>query len=285
LIITNTSGQLSTVPEAIGETLFSVGGVNAAWGLPTATRQSVTNTSFGNGAKQTFVNGIAFEKSGAVTLVGNALIPALTAVGGQEIAGWPSGTTQSSGANRYQVFTAGTVFGSTANQGGILLPTAMATVWGAAGGVGSYLGVPTAAAQPVTNAQSVAGSVVTFVGGAIISSPSGVFAQPSVIRTKYLAAGGPGSNYGFPVAAPTLSGGVWTQRFQTGTITSTAPVARATIQLGSRGADVRYLQTKLKLKVDGVFGAKTRTAVIAFQKSRGLTADGIVGSRTWVAIG
>jgi len=285
LIITNTSGQLTTVPEAIGETLFGVGGVNAAWGLPTGARQSVTTTSFGSGAKQTFLNGIAFEKSGAVTLVGNALIPALTAVGGQEIVGWPSGTTQSSGINRYQVFTAGTVFGSTANQGGILLPTAMATVWGAAGGVGSYLGVPTAAAQPVTNAQSIAGSVVTFTGGAIMASPSGVFAQPSVIRTKYLAAGGTTSSYGFPVAAPTLSGGVWTQRFQAGTITATAPVSRATIQLGSRGADVRYLQTKLKLKVDGVFGAKTRTAVITFQKAHGLTADGIVGPLTWTAIG
>jgi hypothetical protein len=285
LIITNTSGQLTTVPEAIGETLFGVGGVNSAWGLPTATRESVTTSTFGNGAKQTFHNGVAFEKNGDVTFVRNTLIPALTAVGGQETAGWPSGKTQSSGTNRYQVFTAGTVFGSTAKRSGILLPTAMAKVWRETGGAGAYLGVPTAAAQPVTNAQSVAGSVVTFAGGAIISSPSGVFAQPSGIRTKYLAAGGPASSYGFPIAAPTLSGGVWTQKFQVGKITTSVPTTRATIQLGSRGADVRYLQSKLKLKVDGIFGPKTRTAVIAFQKSRKLTADGIVGPRTWVAIG
>ena len=126
---------------------------------------------------------------------------------------------------------------------------------------------------------------MTFTGGAIISSPAGVFAQPAGIRTKYLAAGGTGGTYGYPVAAPTLSGGVWTQRYANGTLTTAAPVTRPTIRLGSRGADVRYLQTKLRLTADGIFGANTRKAVIAFQKSKGLTADGVVGARTWAALG
>ncbi|MEY4477636.1 MAG: hypothetical protein RJA31_1140 [Actinomycetota bacterium] len=285
LVITNSSGQLSVVLGPIGETLYGAGGINAAWGLPTAARQAVTTTSFGNGFKQTFQNGVAFEKSGAAAVyVANALIPALTAVG-HNAAGWPTGTTQSSGVNRYQAFTAGTLFGSTSHTTGILLPTAMTTVWAAAGGATSYLGFPTTAAASTTNAQSVSGSVVTFTGGAIISSPAGVFGQPAVIRTKYLAAGGPGGALGYPIAAPTLSGGVWTQRFAGGTLTTAAPVTRPTIQLGSRGADVRYLQTKLKLTADGIFGVKTKAAVIAFQKSKGLTADGIVGPKTWAALG
>lgn len=285
LVITNSSGQLSVVLGSIGETLYGAGGVNAVWGLPTAARQAVTTTSFGNGFKQTFQNGVAFEKSGAAAVyVANALIPALTAVG-HNAAGWPTGTTQSSGVNRYQAFTAGTLFGSTSHTTGILLPTAMTTVWSAAGGATSYLGFPTTAAASTTNAQSVSGSVVTFTGGAIISSPAGVFGQPAVIRTKYVAAGGPGGALGYPIAAPTLSGGVWTQRFAGGTLTTAAPVTRPTIQLGSRGADVRYLQTKLKLTADGIFGVKTKAAVIAFQKSKGLTADGIVGPKTWAALG
>jgi len=36
---------------------------------------------------------------------------------------------------------------------------------------------------------------------------------------------------------------------------------------------------------DGIFGPKTKQGVIAFQTSRGLTPDGIVGPLTWAALG
>jgi peptidoglycan hydrolase-like protein with peptidoglycan-binding domain len=38
------------------------------------------------------------------------------------------------------------------------------------------------------------------------------------------------------------------------------------------------------LVVDGTFGAKTKAEVIKFQKSRGLTADGVVGAKTWSSL-
>lgn len=38
-------------------------------------------------------------------------------------------------------------------------------------------------------------------------------------------------------------------------------------------------------KVDGVYGAGTRSAVIQFQRSKGLTADGVVGNATLKALG
>ena len=36
--------------------------------------------------------------------------------------------------------------------------------------------------------------------------------------------------------------------------------------------------------LDGIFGSKTRNAVIDYQRSRGLVADGIVGCNTWRSI-
>lgn len=54
-----------------------------------------------------------------------------------------------------------------------------------------------------------------------------------------------------------------------------------TIGRGYQGADVKWLQEKLGIDADGIFGKGTEEAVKAFQKANGLTADGIVGPRTW----
>jgi peptidoglycan L-alanyl-D-glutamate endopeptidase CwlK len=55
----------------------------------------------------------------------------------------------------------------------------------------------------------------------------------------------------------------------------------AVLKQGSTGPEVKALQTKLKQLgfdpkgVDGNFGPGTESALIAFQKSKGLTADRI----------
>jgi len=62
------------------------------------------------------------------------------------------------------------------------------------------------------------------------------------------------------------------------------------LRQGSSGPDVRDLQQKLKdlgfdpNGVDGNFGSGTRDALIAFQQSKGLQADGIAGPNTLAAL-
>jgi putative chitinase len=56
------------------------------------------------------------------------------------------------------------------------------------------------------------------------------------------------------------------------------------LQKGSRGDDVKTLQVKLGTAADGIFGAETEQLVKAWQTANGLTADGVVGDRTWAAL-
>jgi peptidoglycan hydrolase-like protein with peptidoglycan-binding domain len=62
------------------------------------------------------------------------------------------------------------------------------------------------------------------------------------------------------------------------------------ITVGSKGEAVRNAQSLLKQRgfytasINGVFDHKTRTAVMKFQKSKGLRADGVLGSRTLGAL-
>lgn len=68
-------------------------------------------------------------------------------------------------------------------------------------------------------------------------------------------------------------------------------MAKAKIQKGASGEDVKILQARLKDlgyyggNVDGSFGPVTERGVLLFQKAQGLKADGIVGVKTWSALG
>ena len=60
---------------------------------------------------------------------------------------------------------------------------------------------------------------------------------------------------------------------------------------GSRGEEVRTIQTKLKRwgyyngNVDGIYGSQTMESVKKFQRKNGLTVDGIAGTKTLQAMG
>lgn len=62
-------------------------------------------------------------------------------------------------------------------------------------------------------------------------------------------------------------------------------------KVGSTGDEVRRIQKKLKElgylsgSADGIYGTKTKKAVISFQKNCGITADGICGPTTLLYLG
>lgn len=62
-------------------------------------------------------------------------------------------------------------------------------------------------------------------------------------------------------------------------------------KIGSRGTEVRNIQTRLKswgyysYTVDGIYGWRTAEAVKKFQRKHGLTVDGICGPATLAKIG
>ena len=61
-------------------------------------------------------------------------------------------------------------------------------------------------------------------------------------------------------------------------------------KIGSRSEEVRAVQQALKEKgyynytVDGIFGTRTRAAVINFQRDNGLNPDGIVDFKMWTLL-
>jgi peptidoglycan hydrolase-like protein with peptidoglycan-binding domain len=67
--------------------------------------------------------------------------------------------------------------------------------------------------------------------------------------------------------------------------------AVASLALGEQGASVRSLQQRLRSlgyylgEITGNFDAATQDAVMTFQLNRGLTPDGVVGPRTFAALG
>ena len=87
------------------------------------------------------------------------------------------------------------------------------------------------------------------------------------------------------------------QGYQPGTIDG-IPGSRTlmgcpTVRKGAKGELTRWIQKRLSLylnvcseggQTDGIFGEKTEQNIRNFQKTKGLSADGIVGEKTWSAL-
>jgi murein DD-endopeptidase MepM/ murein hydrolase activator NlpD len=67
----------------------------------------------------------------------------------------------------------------------------------------------------------------------------------------------------------------------------TKPVLKQELKVGSTGAEVKWLQTRLGIPATGTFDNVTKAAVVKFQKTRKeiTKPDGAVGNLTWKALG
>ncbi|MGH3048821.1 MAG: peptidoglycan-binding domain-containing protein, partial [Gaiellaceae bacterium] len=116
-----------------------------------------------------------------------------------------------------------------------------------------------------------------------------------IVLLAILAAAGVFSGGSKPAATPpptvastkTTTGSVTTPTTPT---TPSVPAPTATLKPGDTGSAVKTLQRALKAlgfspgKIDGNYGAGTKTAVSDFQNSKELTADGVFGSKTLTAM-
>ena len=90
--------------------------------------------------------------------------------------------------------------------------------------------------------------------------------------------------------APTTTAETPTTTATTPVTTASAPAPATTLKPGDSGAQVKRLQRALKQlgytvgKIDGDYGTSTQTAVQAFQKASKLTADGVLGTKTLLAL-
>ena len=72
-------------------------------------------------------------------------------------------------------------------------------------------------------------------------------------------------------------------------VVNTLKDPKPTLKLGAKGDWVTIAQGRLvvagySVNVDGIFGPKTKQAVIDYQRANGLTCDGIIGPKTWAKL-
>jgi cell wall-associated NlpC family hydrolase len=87
------------------------------------------------------------------------------------------------------------------------------------------------------------------------------------------------------IGAPVAVGAATADTASAAASPTTTGSGNLNVRRGDKGPNVRTVQAKLGISVDGIFGPQTERAVKAFQRSHGLVVDGIVGPVTTRALG
>lgn len=168
------------------------------------------------------------------------------------------------------------------------------TAWDQKGTIDTLPDVPGVLLYHVNKSGTMTHTGVYIGGGYAVEARAakyGVVKTAVKDRTWTHWAALPGVLTGEEVITPPPAAQETPEESKTETITAEAGViSMSTLRSGSRGTQVKVLQWLLDANghdcgaADGIFGAKTTAAVKAYQKAKGLTADGIVGKNTWSKI-
>lgn len=128
---------------------------------------------------------------------------------------------------------------------------------------------------------------LTEVVGVLKECPLWLARYPYKLRTKAVLtppAGHP------PIPKMWGPGNFWVWQYQgdalkTPGFSSTVDLNKFNyMKIGEKGERVKWVQSRIGTKPDGAFGPESQKALIAFQKSKKITVDGIVGPGTFAAL-
>ena len=207
----------------IADYYATLGGPAGVAGYPISLRSSVSNVAKGNGMRQGFIGGlIQSSATGTFLESGSILIAHANAGGETGTLGWLAGEKVCGlpGGACSQQFQFGTVY---ARVKGLAFPVRsgpIAELYATLGGPAGPLSYPRQPQVTVRSSANGNGLSQNFVGGMVMSSTAGAFAESGIIWTKHKAAGGPVGRFGWPIAAQVcgLANGGCSQIFQHGTI-------------------------------------------------------------------
>jgi uncharacterized protein with LGFP repeats len=195
------------------------GGIGGPLGYPTADTTEVTGAGGFAGLVGQFAGGTLYNSTatGPAALSGTVLAAYGTA-GGPGFLGFPVADQAPVTGGEAAAFQYGSIYSSPGPGAHAVWGPARAAWW-AKGGITGPLGFPTADTTEVT-VNGVPGTITGFQHGSVYTSPStGARVVMAAVDSKYRAAGGPASSYGWPTSDTyAVTGGVRND-FQSGQIT------------------------------------------------------------------
>lgn len=165
-----------------------------------------------NGWRQKFELGTVFVPNAYPSSVVEGQIHTFyQQLGGETGAGVPTGQARVAPGGAFQDFPWYTIY--TSSLGTWQSNGSIRDSYRVLGGPAGQLGWPTESLKTVTG-----GWRQVFAGGGIFTSSAGTIAVKGALGVEYLARGAQAGPLGWPVASESLATGLWTQRFQNGTL-------------------------------------------------------------------
>jgi uncharacterized protein with LGFP repeats len=207
---------------AIATAYAAEGGVSGVLGWPRTSTVSMNTVTNGRGYAQGFTGGYIYTSPAGTFVLEKIAQAGYAAAGGPRGAlGWPTADSVCDANGCTQAFQDGTLFLPATGPAFAITDTRIATYYDAHGGPGGELGYPTTATKRITTPSNGSGYVQGFTGGYIYATNGfGTFAVMAPMQAEFKAAGWVRGPLGFPASDESCTGGICTQTFAHGTLTT-----------------------------------------------------------------